>query len=120
MFKIWGLIFGCENGVVEEVFGSLLRTCLVEGFLFLFLKKYKNYFQKIESETSFYIILHMCLTPTFMNNFQNTEKSVAFIVFDLFIVMPLKTFFGKHHLGCFQNYVIQKKKFHVFNRENRK
>ena len=44
-----------------------------------------------------------------MNNFQNTEKSVAFIVFDLVIVMPLKTFFGKHHLGCFQNYVIQKK-----------
>ena len=53
MFKIWGLIFGCENGVVEEVFGSLLRTYLVEGFLFLFLKQYKNYFQKIESETNF-------------------------------------------------------------------
>ena len=45
-----------------------------------------------------------------MNNFQNTEKFVAFIVFDLFIVMPLKFFFWKTSSWLFSKFCYPKKK----------
>ena len=32
MFEIWGLVFGCENWVVEKVFVMLLEFLVVLGY----------------------------------------------------------------------------------------